>query len=234
MLIANCLGSSYCSGMLTLGYHDVRRVVAEDKLFATLDPTTRRVIMPKGQEVLFSDTVGFIQKLPTQLVAAFRATLEEIKDATMLLHVVDVSHPSAAAQVDAVNKVLEELEVRNIPTFTVWNKVDACANPDAVMDVASRRDGTVCISARECVGINDLLDMCSLQLQKAMVRMFVQIPYTHGDLVDEVHRAGVVLREEFTAIGTVLESHVPPTLAGRLEKYTIEYYETEDDDGDLE
>jgi len=98
-------------------------VLAEDQLFATLDPTTRRVLLPGGQEVLFSDTVGFIQRLPTQLIAAFRATLEEIKDASLLLHVVDASHPNAAAQVDAVNKVLDELEVQNIPTLTVWNKL---------------------------------------------------------------------------------------------------------------
>jgi len=98
-------------------------VLAEDQLFATLDPTTRRVLLPGGQEVLFSDTVGFIQSLPTQLIAAFRATLEEIKDASLLLHVVDASHPNAAAQVDAVNKVLDELEVQNIPTLTVWNKL---------------------------------------------------------------------------------------------------------------
>eukprot|EP00889_Picochlorum_renovo_P004887 jgi/Picre1/31917/NNA_007265.t1 len=146
--------------------------------------------MPGGQEVLFSDTVGFIQKLPTQLVAAFRATLEEIKDATMLLHIVDASHPSAAAQVDAVNSVLEDLEVKNVPSLTVWNKIDACANPEAVMNVASRRQGTVCVSATENIGMGDLMDAIMEKLQKAMIPMSVRIPYSKGDLVDEIYRAG--------------------------------------------
>ena len=197
-------------------------VVAEDQLFATLDPTTRRVIMPGGQEILFSDTVGFIQKLPTQLVAAFRATLEEIKDASLLLHVVDASHPSAAAQVDAVNKVLEDLEVQNIPALTVWNKIDACANPEAVMSVASKRQETVCVSATESYGIDDLLDAITQQLQKKMLNMVVLIPYNKGDLVDEIHRSGVVLREEYTDQGTMMQVHVPTHLAGKLEQLQVD------------
>jgi GTPase len=197
-------------------------VVAEDQLFATLDPTTRRVIMPGGQEILFSDTVGFIQKLPTQLVAAFRATLEEIKDASLLLHVVDASHPSAAAQVDAVNKVLEDLEVQNIPSLTVWNKIDACANPEAVMSVASKRQETVCVSATESYGIDDLLDAITQQLQKKMLNMVVLIPYNKGDLVDEIHRSGVVLREEYTDQGTMMQVHVPTHLAGKLEQLQVD------------
>ena len=99
------------------------KVLAEDRLFATLDPTTRRITMSGGQEVLLSDTVGFIQKLPTQLVAAFRATLEEIAEATLLMHVVDASHPAAAAQTAAVNAVLKDLGVLHVPSITVWNKV---------------------------------------------------------------------------------------------------------------
>ena len=200
-------------------------VLAEDKLFATLDPTTRRVIMPGGQEILFSDTVGFIQKLPTQLVAAFRATLEEIKDATLLLHVVDASHPSAAAQVDAVNKVLDQLEVRNIPSLTVWNKIDACANPEAVLSVAARRKETVCVSAIKPYGMDDLLDAILEKLQKAMmmIHMTVQIPYTQGDLVDEIYRSGVVLQEDFTEKGTVMHVNVPPHIAGKLESLQIVY-----------
>lgn len=197
-------------------------VVAEDQLFATLDPTTRRVIMPGGQEVLFSDTVGFIQKLPTQLVAAFRATLEEIKDATLLLHIVDASHPSAAAQVDAVNKVLDDLEVQNIPSLTVWNKIDACANPEAVLSVADKRKETVCVSATETYGIDTLLETIMEQLQKKMTNMFVLIPYTQGDLVDEIHRAGVVLREEYTEQGTMMHVHVPAHVAGKLEALQVD------------
>ena len=201
-------------------YFDVHvansRVLAEDKLFATLDPTTRRVVMPGGQEVLISDTVGFIQKLPTQLVAAFRATLEEINHASLLLHVVDSSHPYAAAQVDAVNKILEEIGVSNIPSLTVWNKVDACANPDAVVDVASRRDATVCISAIHGTGISGLLDAIARQLSKAMVHINICVPYDRGDIVGEIHRTGSVLQEEFSDQGTLIEALVPPALSSRI------------------
>jgi len=106
-------------------------VVSEDKLFATLDPTTRRLTLPDGKEVLVTDTVGFIQRLPTNLVAAFRATLEEIKDSTLLLHVVDVSSPLAGAQVAAVERVLKELGADDVPRITAWNKIDAlCADDE--------------------------------------------------------------------------------------------------------
>ena len=113
-------------------------VLAEDQLFATLDPTTRRLKMPNGKDVLMTDTVGFIQRLPTELVAAFRATLEEIKDSTLLLHVVDISSPLAGAQVAAVEAVLKDLGAGDMPRLTVWNKVDAIddeAGMNAVLDV---------------------------------------------------------------------------------------------------
>ncbi|PNX72023.1 GTPase HflX-like protein, partial [Trifolium pratense] len=97
-------------------------VLAEDKLFATLDPTTRRVQMKNGKEFLLTDTVGFIQKLPTTLVAAFRATLEEISESSLLVHVIDISHPLAEQQINAVDKVLSELDVSSIPRLIVWNK----------------------------------------------------------------------------------------------------------------
>jgi GTP-binding protein HflX len=102
-----------------------KAVLAEDKLFATLDPTTRRVRLPDGKTVLATDTVGFIQRLPTNLVAAFRATLEEIKESSLLLHVVDVSSPLADAQIRAVDQVLDELGARDLPRLVVWNKCDA-------------------------------------------------------------------------------------------------------------
>lgn len=113
-------------------------VVSEDKLFATLDPTTRRLTLPDGKEVLVTDTVGFIQRLPTNLVAAFRATLEEIKDSTLLLHVVDVSSPLAGAQVAAVERVLKELGADDVPRITAWNKIDALCSSDENLLSAKR------------------------------------------------------------------------------------------------
>ncbi|KAG7671682.1 hypothetical protein Ndes2526B_g07430 [Nannochloris sp. 'desiccata'] len=197
-------------------------VLAEDQLFATLDPTTRRVTMPGGKEVLLSDTVGFIQKLPTQLVAAFNATLEEIKDAALLLHVVDASHPSAAAQVDAVNKVLKDLGVINVPTLTVWNKLDACADPEAVAAVAARRDGTVCVSGLSGNGVENLLGAVSTRLQNTMKSVRVLIPYAQGDLVEEIHRCGVVDEMEYTEGGALMQAHVPPNLASKLVPLLVE------------
>ena len=196
-------------------------VVAEDQLFATLDPTTRRVTMQGGQEVLLTDTVGFIQKLPTQLVAAFRATLEEIKEAQLLLHVVDASHPSAAAQVDAVNSVLKELGVENVPTVTVWNKLDACADPEAVAAVAARREATVCVSGLSGEGMDTLLQAVGTKLQVSMVAVRVLIPYAQGDVVEEIHRCGVVESVEYTEVGAVLVARVPPSLASKLDPFAV-------------
>jgi GTP-binding protein HflX len=105
-------------------------VFVEDLLFATLDPLTRRIVLPGGREALLTDTVGFIQKLPTQLVAAFRATLEELAEADLLLHVVDITHPNAAEQAEAVERTLAELEVVDKPRITVFNKVDCLSRRD--------------------------------------------------------------------------------------------------------
>lgn len=209
-------------------------VLAEDQLFATLDPTTRRVNMPGGQEILLSDTVGFIQKLPTQLVAAFRATLEEIKDASLLLHVVDASHPSAAAQVDAVNSVLKDLGGSNVPTLTVWNKIDACADPEAVAAVAARREATVCVSGLSGAGVENLLSAVATRLQTSMVSVRVLIPYADGDLVEEVHRCGVVGSVDYTAEGAVVTASVPHGLASKIshlevgEEYRVDTSEWEE------
>jgi len=193
-------------------------VLAEDKLFATLDPTTRKVTMPGGQEILLSDTVGFIQKLPTQLVAAFRATLEEIKEASILLHVVDASHPCAAAQVDAVRGVLKDIGAHNIPSITVWNKVDACWDPEMVKAVAMQRDNTVCVSAMTGDGIPDLLATVGERLRDQLHSKVHEllVPYTHGDLVEEVHRCGVVERVEYTEHGCLVTAAVPAGLSARL------------------
>lgn len=193
-------------------------VLAEDKLFATLDPTTRRLDLPAGQEALITDTVGFIQKLPTELIAAFRATLEEISEATLLLHVVDASSEAAAAQVDAVNKVLDEVigPAKDIPTLTVWNKVDACADPDMVAAVAEAREGTIPVSALCGTGIPSLLHAISKKLQEQMVEITCLIPYSRGDLLEECHRCGSVLETEYSENGTLLRAKVPLSIASRV------------------
>ncbi|CAN0906554.1 GTPase HflX [Linum grandiflorum] len=167
-------------------------VLAEDKLFATLDPTTRRVQMNNGNEFLLTDTVGFIQKLPTTLVAAFRATLEEISESSLLVHVIDISHPLAEQQIDAVDKVLSELDVSSIPKLMVWNKVDKATDPQKIKLEAVKRDDVVCISALTGDGLQDFCDAVQGKLKDSMVWVEALIPFDKGELLSTVHQVGMV------------------------------------------
>eukprot|EP00252_Welwitschia_mirabilis_P002883 TRINITY_DN128_c0_g1_i10.p1 TRINITY_DN128_c0_g1~~TRINITY_DN128_c0_g1_i10.p1 ORF type:complete len:460 (-),score=98.75 TRINITY_DN128_c0_g1_i10:369-1748(-) len=130
-------------------------LLAEDKLFATLDPTTRRMELRNGKECLLTDTVGFIQKLPTQLVAAFRATLEEVSDSSLLVHVVDISHPLGQQQAEIVRQVLQELDTEHIPMLTLWNKVDQADDRERIIREAEHRSDTICISALNGDGLEE-------------------------------------------------------------------------------
>ncbi|GIL88353.1 hypothetical protein Vretifemale_16327 [Volvox reticuliferus] len=191
-------------------------VLAEDQLFATLDPTTRRLRLKGNKEILMSDTVGFIQKLPTELVAAFRATLEEIRDASIILHVVDISHPSAAAQNAAVMAVLEELGVKDIPIVTAWNKIDATSNPEEIRRIAAKRSRTVCISGRTGEGLDELLEMLGGVLERSMEEVRALLPYSSGDLLNELHTGGRVKSVDYTSEGVAVVAVAPPSLVGRL------------------
>ncbi len=202
-------------------------VLAEDRLFATLDPTTRRVILPGGQEVLLSDTVGFIQKLPTELVAAFRATLEEVTEADVILHVVDVTHPKAAAQSRTVGQVLRDLGVVNLPMVTALNKIDLLVAPgtDEAAALAQARAlrqelhglarTTIPISALRGWGLEQLLETIADVLLGDMVRLDVVVPFQRGDLVALFHQRGVINHEEHTPTGTRLLGHLPRQFASR-------------------
>jgi GTP-binding protein HflX len=194
-------------------------VYAENQLFATLDPTTRRFPLPNGKEVLVTDTVGFIQNLPTELVAAFRATLEEIVDSTMLIHVVDISSPLAGAQVAAVESVLKDLGASDIPRVTVWNKADARPGVDDLNILASEAEaaGAVATSALTGFGIEDLVQTLQETLvQVALVRIEIDVPYDSGSIIGEVRKSGVVESEVYGQDGTRVVAHVPPPTARRL------------------
>ncbi|GLC45322.1 hypothetical protein PLESTB_000309600 [Pleodorina starrii] len=195
-------------------------VLAEDQLFATLDPTTRRLRLKGNKEILMSDTVGFIQKLPTELVAAFRATLEEIRDASIILHVVDISHPSAAAQNAAVLAVLDELGVdcSATPIVTAWNKIDATSNPEEIRRIAAKRSRTICISGRTGEGLDALLEMLGAELERSMEEVRALLPYSSGDLLNDLHTAGRVKSLEYTAEGVEVVAAAPPVLVGRLRR----------------
>lgn len=194
-------------------------VPAEDKLFATLDPTTRRVKLPTGLEVVFSDTVGFIRHLPPTLIAAFRATLEEIHAADILLHVVDASHPQCERQVSAVYATLADLGIDDKPIITVLNKIDRL---EGLAPNPTDYPNPVLISAREGDGLDSLLtaidDTFHAQLS---VDVHVRIPYREGRLVSLFHERGSIRREQHRADGTVIEGTLPRKYWPVLRPYAI-------------
>jgi GTP-binding protein HflX len=192
-------------------------VLAENKLFATLDPTTRHVILPGNQEVLLTDTVGFIQKLPTKLIAAFRATLEEVIDADLLLDVVDVSHENAIEQSETVNEVLHDLEADEKPRVTALNKIDLLDDP-SVVDT-SLYPNAVAVSALRKLGLGALLEKIAGVLAASMEAVQVMIPYDKSELVELFHRRGHVDREEHRPEGTFLAGRIPRSLQGYYAQY---------------
>lgn len=191
-------------------------VLAEDRLFATLDPTTRRVQMKNGKEFLLTDTVGFIQKLPTTLVAAFRATLEEISESSLMVHVVDISHPLAEQQIEAVEKVLSELDVSSISKLMVWNKVDKVRDPQKIKLEAEKREDVVCISALNGEGLHEFCDAVQEKLKDSMVWVEALIPFDKGELLSTIRQVGMVERTEYTENGTLVKAHVPLRFARLL------------------
>lgn len=196
-------------------------VLVADMLFATLDPTTRRVRLPSSREVLFTDTVGFIQKLPTQIVAAFRATLEEIKDADLILHVADATHPQMLAQIEAVTDTLAELEVDHLPTVMALNKVDGLpAGADPLPQLAQSRPA-VAISALTGRGLDDLLALLETIMEGGLQPISVQLPYQRGDLLSLFHQRGQVMEEVHGSNGVQLSGRLPTRLLAQFEPYRL-------------
>jgi GTP-binding protein HflX len=194
-------------------------VYVADQLFATLDPTTRRVELPGGQRALFTDTVGFIQKLPTHLVAAFRATLEEITEADLLLHVIDITHPNARAQANAVYQTLEDIEADHIPILTVLNKIDRLSDPEHAQEALADFDGAVAISALTGQGIETLLDTVREQLFENFTSINVRLPYENGALISLFHEFGQVEQVQHVRGGVILQGKIPGRLVARFQPY---------------
>ena len=194
-------------------------IYAADQLFATLDPTTRKVNMPGGREVLFTDTVGFIQKLPTQIVAAFRATLEEIGEADMLLHVVDATHPNMAAQIEAVEDTLAELEVDHLPMVMALNKADALHDRSAVDELHLAVPAAL-VSARTGKGMEELLTLIEATMVGLLQPVRVLIPYERGELLSLFYERGQVDGEEHTGSGVKLFGRLPARLLPVFEAFT--------------
>ena len=187
-------------------------VLEEDKLFATLDPTTRRLRLATNQNVLLSDTVGFIRRLPHQLVEAFKATLEEVINADLLLHVVDVSHPQAEQQIEAVNRVLAEIGAGDKPVLIVFNKLDLLEKGEGLNGWRARHPDAVAVSARTQAGFPELLTALGNTLRP--IRDFVElvIPHDAAGAVSRLHEVGQIVEREYSGTAARFKARIPPHL----------------------
>ena len=191
-------------------------VYVANQLFATLDPTTRRIELPGGYQALLTDTVGFIQKLPTALVEAFHATLEEITEADLLLHIVDMSHPNALNQYQSVQNTLEEIGAGHIPTVTALNKIDRLKQPETARETARQYPKAVAISAQTGTGLPELLDLIQKELYETFTPILVRLPYQQGALISLFHEAGQVERIEHERGGVLIQGRIPGRLAAQF------------------
>jgi GTP-binding protein HflX len=191
-----------------------------DQLFVTLDPAARRVSGGGRAPFVLTDTVGFIQKLPTQLVAAFKATLEELEDAQLLLHVVDVSHPHAREHMSAVYRVLEELGLEDRPALTVMNKIDRLEEPTGLLRELET-DGAVPVSARTGEGLRELLARIDASLRVTRSAWRLRVPYERGGILSRVYARGRVLRREDRPDGIWMDVEVPRALEGVVRPYRV-------------
>src|SRR5574339_537097 len=197
-------------------------VYVADQLFATLDPTTRRVELPCGYQALFTDTVGFIQKLPTTLVEAFHATLAEITESDLLLHVVDISHPNALNQFESVQQTLEELGANHIPIVTALNKVDQLRDPESAREAVSHFSKAVTISALNGTGIKDLLAVIQPELYENYAPIQVRLPYQQGALISLFHEAGQVERIEHGRGSVLMQGRIPGRLLAQFSNWQVD------------
>ncbi len=189
-------------------------ILAEDKLFATLDPTTRGLKLPSGQEILLTDTVGFIRKLPHHLIEAFRSTLEEARYSDILLHVVDCSNPQMEEQIYVVYETLRQLEVGDKTVITVFNKTDRLEKPSVLKDLHS--DYQVQISAKTGAGLQELTDILEMILRNRKVYLERVYPYQEAGRIQAIRRYGQLLSEEYREDGIFITAYVPAELYGNL------------------
>lgn len=189
-------------------------ILAEDKLFATLDPTTRNLKIPDGEEVLFTDTVGFISKLPHNLVDAFKSTLEEAKYADLILHVADASNPEVDEQMKVVYRTLEELKVTGKPVITFLNKQDKLEEERIIKDI--KADAVVKGSAKTGEGIDELLSKITEVLREGKVLIDTVLSYADTSKISVIRKKGQLLSEEYEGEGIKVKAYVPKAVAGQL------------------
>lgn len=210
-----CIVGYTNAGKSTLLNHLTKAdVVAEDKLFATLDPTTRALKLPNGQDIMLTDTVGFISRLPHHLIQAFRSTLEEAKYSDMILHVVDASNPDMDRQMFAVYETLRQLEIQDKPVITVFNKIDKLDIIPALKDL--RADATVFVSAKEEKGFGSLLSMIEKKIRDGQIYIEALVAYQDTAMLSDVRRFGQLISEEYREDGIFIKAYVRKQDAARL------------------
>lgn len=184
-------------------------IYAKDQLFATLDPTTRQLTLPNKQEIIITDTVGFIQRLPHQLIAAFRSTLEVVTEADLLVHVIDVSHELYKEQAAAVHEVLKEIGAETKPVITVYNKIDKLPPDSKLADRLALEEDTVCISAAKKLNLETLQQMIESHLKSKALEVTLCIPYAETAKAAQLHETANVLEQEYTENGAVMKVILP-------------------------
>lgn len=202
-------------------------VKAYDQLFATLDPTTRQVELPNNQSMLLTDTVGFIRKLPHGLVESFKATLEEVVEADLLIHVIDASHPNVDAQINAVHDVLEEIGAGDKPVVNVFNKIDVPGGVEAAQRLARQLGDGLAVSARTGSGLEKFLDELCDRLRERNRRMRLQIPLHEGKKIATLRANANIVREEYESGVAQIDADVPIRLSGSFDEYDLDAKERE-------
>lgn len=227
MPLASIVGYTNAGKSTLLNALTGANVYADDRLFATLDPTTRRLRLPTNQVVLLTDTVGFIRKLPHQLVEAFKATLEEVVQADLLIHVVDISHPQAEEQVEAVNAVLKELGADTKPTVLVLNKIDKLNGNGVLSRVQERFSNAVAVSAKTGEGISALLDEIAVQLRPARQFVLLAVPHEQAYVIARLHKVGQIVEARYRGKTARFKARIPPHLRAEFEPFIVEEFQSD-------
>ena len=194
--------------------------LAEDKLFATLDPTTRTLDLPDNQHVLLSDTVGFLKKLPHHLVDAFKATLEEVAEADLLLHIVDVAHPEAESQIDAVDEVLKELGALERPTLMLFNKIDLLEEEGYIQLFQSKYPDSLAISAQNGAGLEALKELLAERFSAQDVDVLLALSYQDGKALDYLYKHGEVFDTDYQGESIKVKAKLPQRYLKALDRLT--------------
>ena len=216
MLVAAIVGYTNAGKSTLLNHLTNAEVLEEDKLFATLDPTTRILELAGHQKLLLTDTVGFIRKLPHHLIEAFKSTLEEAKYADLIIHVVDASNPQADKQMQIVYETLQNLGVTGKKIITLFNKQDQVAADEILRD--GRADVTLKISAAKDQGLEEVKNLLVDILRESRQYVETVLPYNRLGLLEEMHRLGEMVKEEYTADGIAIKAYLPADILGKIEK----------------